>query len=162
VKLPPFQVLLEEHRVDVYRYCVAIAGRSEADDCFQETWIAALRAYPTLRRADNLRAWLLRIAHNKAMDLHRSRGRRAVPVEAVTEGAAGADPSPGAGAIRDEEPELWEAVRGLPPKQRTAVFCRTVLGMPYGELARLLESSEDAARRNVFEGLRTLREGWNP
>jgi RNA polymerase sigma factor (sigma-70 family) len=161
VKLPPFQVLLDEHRVDVYRYCVAAAGRSEADDCFQETWIAALRAYPKLRRADNLRAWLLRIAHNKAMDLHRSRGRRPVPVEAVPEPAA-ATPAPGAGALPDSEPELWEAVRDLPPKQRTAVFCRTVLGMPYEELALLLESSEDAARRNVFEGLRTLREGWTP
>jgi RNA polymerase sigma factor (sigma-70 family) len=162
VKLPPFQALLDEHRVDVYRYCVATAGRSEADDCFQETWIAALRAYPKLRRADNLRAWLLRIAHNKAMDLHRSRGRRPVPVEAVPERAAGGAAPPGEGALPDEEPELWEAVRGLPPKQRTAVFCRTVLGMPYEELARLLESSEDAARRNVFEGLRTLREGWTP
>jgi RNA polymerase sigma factor (sigma-70 family) len=162
VKLPPFQALLDEHRVDVWRYCVATAGRSEADDCFQETWIAALRAYPKLRRADNLRAWLLRIAHNKAMDLHRSRGRRPVPVEAVPEPAAGGAAPPGEGALQDEEPELWEAVRGLPPKQRTAVFCRTVLGMPYEELARLLESSEDAARRNVFEGLRTLREGWTP
>jgi RNA polymerase sigma factor (sigma-70 family) len=159
VKLPPFQVLLDEHRVDVYRYCVASAGRSEADDCFQETWIAALRAYPKLRRADNLRAWLLRIAHNKAMDLHRSRGRRPVPVESVPEPArAPSAPEPAVG----DEPELWAAVRNLPPKQRTAVFCRTVLGMPYDELARLLESSEDAARRNVFEGLRTLREGWTP
>jgi RNA polymerase sigma factor (sigma-70 family) len=162
VKLPPFQSLLEEHRADVYRYCVATAGRSEADDCFQETWIAALRAYPKLRRADNLRAWLLRIAHNKAVDLHRSRGRRPVPVEVVPEPAVGGAPALGEGALPDEEPELWEAVRGLPPKQRTAVFCRTVLGMPYEELARLLESSEDAARRNVFEGLRTLREGWTP
>jgi RNA polymerase sigma factor (sigma-70 family) len=162
VKLPPFQALLDEHRVDVYRYCVATAGRSEADDCFQETWIAALRAYPKLRRADNLRAWLLRIAHNKAMDLHRSRVRRPVPVEAVADAAARGAAPPGEGALPDEEPELWEAVRRLPPKQRTAVFCRTVLGMPYEELARLLESSEDAARRNVFEGLRTLREGWAP
>jgi RNA polymerase sigma factor (sigma-70 family) len=159
VKLPPFQALLDEHRADVYRFCVATAGRSEADDCFQETWIAALRAYPNLRRADNLRAWLLRIAHNKAMDLHRSRGRRPVPVEVVPERAAAAR---SADRIADDEPELWAAVRGLPPKQRAAVFCRTVLGMPYDELARLLESSEDAARRNVFEGLRTLREGWTP
>lgn len=162
MKLPPFQALLDEHRVDVYRYCVATAGRSEADDCFQETWIAALRGYPKLRRADNLRAWLLRIAHNKAMDLHRSRGRRPAPVETVPERATGGAAPPGEGALPDEEPELWEAVRGLPPKQRTAVFCRTVLGMPYDELARLLESSEDAARRNVFEGLKTLREGWTP
>ena len=162
MKLPPFQALLDEHRVDVYRYCVATAGRSEADDCFQETWIAALRGYPKLRRADNLRAWLLRIAHNKAMDLHRARGRRPVPVEAVPEPVAGGAAPLREGSRPDEEPELWEAVRGLPPKQRTAVFCRTVLGMPYEELARLLESSEDAARRNVFEGLRTLRQGWTP
>jgi RNA polymerase sigma factor (sigma-70 family) len=161
VKLPPFQSLLEEHRVDVYRFCVATAGRSEADDCFQETWIAALRAYPKLRRAENLRAWLLRIAHNKAMDLHRARGRRPVPVESVPEWTAAA-PGADAEALADDEPELWAAVRELPPKQRAAVFCRTVLGMPYDELARLLESSEDAARRNVFEGLRTLREGWTP
>ena len=158
MKLPPFQALLDEHRVDVYRFCVATAGRAEADDCFQETWIAALRAYPKLRRADNLRAWLMRIAHNKAVDLHRSRNRRPVPVESVPERAVAAPPD----LEPDDEPELWEAVRALPPKQRTAVFCRTVLGMPYDELARLLESSEDAARRNVFEGLRTLREGWTP
>jgi RNA polymerase sigma factor (sigma-70 family) len=156
VKLPPFQALLDEHRLDVYRFCMASAGPADADDCFQETWIAALRAYPKLRRADNLRAWLLRIAQNKAVDLHRARGRRPVPVESVPERAAAP------AAAQDEEPELWQAVRALPPKQRTAVVCRTLLGMPYDELARLLESSEDAARRNVFEGLRTLREGWTP
>ena len=58
----------------------------------------------------------------------------------------------------DTDPELWERVRELPPKQRTAVFCRSVLGMPYAELAVLLESSEDAARRNVHEGLKRLKE----
>jgi DNA-directed RNA polymerase specialized sigma24 family protein len=84
-----------------------------------------------------------------------------VPVESVPDRAA-APPAADPGIASDDEPELWEAVRDLPPKQRTAVFCRTVLGMPYDELARLLESSEDAARRNVFEGLRTLRQGWNP
>jgi RNA polymerase sigma factor (sigma-70 family) len=158
VKLPPFQALLEEHRTDVYRFCVATAGPVEADDCFQETWIAALRAYPKLRRADNLRSWLLRIAHNKAVDLHRSRARRAVPVERVPEQPV----APAAEPVVDREPELWAAVRALPPKQRVAVFCRTVLGMPYSELAEVLDSSEDAARRNVFEGLNTLREEWNP
>jgi DNA-directed RNA polymerase specialized sigma24 family protein len=133
VNLPPFQVLLEEHRRDVYRFLVATAGASEADDAFQETWIAALRAYPKLRSGQNLRAWLFRIAQNKSIDAHRARGRRAVPVPALPE-------------------------RPSPAKQRTAVFCRSVLGMPYGELATLLETSEDAARRNVHEGLKRLRE----
>ena len=150
VNLPPFQVLLEEHRADVYRFLVATAGRSDAEDCFQETWIAALRAYPKLRSGDNLRAWLFRIAHNKSIDAHRARGRRAVPVAVVPEGSAA--------PVDEDDAELWARVRELPTKQRTAVFCRTVLGMPYAELAALLESSEDAARRNVHEGLKRLKE----
>jgi RNA polymerase sigma factor (sigma-70 family) len=155
VKRPPFQALLDEHSTDLYRFCVATAGRGEADDCFQETWIAALRAYPRLRRADNLRAWLFRIAQNKAIDLQRARARRPVPVEHPPEPAAPKMPAP-----EDGEPELWAAVRALPPKQRAAVFCHTVLGMPYAELAELLDSTEEAARRNVFEGLKGLREEW--
>jgi RNA polymerase sigma factor (sigma-70 family) len=156
VRLPPFQALLDEHSTDLYRFCVATAGWGEADDCFQETWIAALRAYPKLPSTENLRAWLYRIAQNKAIDLHRGRARRPVPVEAVPEVATAAPEAPGV----DGQSELWVALRDLPPKQRTAVFCRTVLRMPYDELAELLESSEDAARRNVFEGLKKLREEW--
>jgi len=152
VNLPPFQALLEEHRTDVYRFLVATAGTAEADDAFQETWVAALRAYPKLRRADNLRAWLFRIAQNKSIDAHRARGRRPVPVAAVPERAS-------RGGLADPDgDELWERVRRLPAKQRTAVYCRSVLGMPYDELAVLLEGSEDAARRNVHEGLKRLRE----
>ena len=153
MNLPPFQALLQEHRADVYRFLVATAGPSEADDAFQETWIAALRAYPRLRRADNLRAWLFRIAQNKATDAHRARGRRPIPVETVPEPVA-APPAFGP----DERSELWGSLRALPAKQRTAVYCRAVLGMPYDELARLLESSEEAARRNVHEGLKRMRE----
>jgi RNA polymerase sigma factor (sigma-70 family) len=156
VSLPPFQVLLETHRADVYRFLVASVGPSEADDCFQETVISALRAYPKVRRPDNLRGWLIKIAQRKAIDSHRARGRRPVPVEEVPE-----RPSPG-GSARNSEPELWAAVRGLPPKQRTAVFCRSVMGMPYGELAVVLECSEDAARRSVHEGLTKLRKEWTP
>jgi RNA polymerase sigma factor (sigma-70 family) len=154
VKLPPFQVLLDEHRIDLYRYLVATAGPVDADDVYQETWIAALRAYPRLRRADNLRAWLFRIAQNKTIDAHRARSRRALPLAEPPEPPT--SPSP------DGEPELWERVRELPPKQRTAVFCRAVLGMSFEELAALLDSSEEAARRNVHEGLKRLRREWNP
>jgi RNA polymerase sigma factor (sigma-70 family) len=111
--------------------------------------MAALRAYPRLRRADNLRAWLFRIAQNKSIDAHRARGRRAVPVAVLPEAASS---SP------EDDPDLWARVRDLPAKQRTAVYCRSVLAMPYDELASLLDSSEEAARRNVHEGLKRLRE----
>jgi RNA polymerase sigma factor (sigma-70 family) len=154
VRLPPFQVLLDAHRADVHRFCVATAGPIDADDVFQETWIAALRAYPRLRRADNLRAWLFRIAKNKALDEHRARARRAVPIEDLPARAA-TDPEPING-----ERELWTRLRALPPKQRTAVFCRTLLGMSYADLALVLESSEEAARRSLHEGLKKLREEY--
>ena len=150
MSLPPFQALLDAHRSDLYRFLVASVGPSDADDAFQETAIAALRAYPRLRHGGNLRAWLLRIAQRKAIDAHRAGARRATPVASPPEQAT--RPS------RDSEPALWAAVRELPGKQRTAVFCRSVLGMPYPELAVLLESSEEAARRNVHEGLKRLRE----
>ena len=153
MSLPPFQALLDAHRADLYRFLVASVGPSEADDCFQETAIAALRAYPRLRHGGNLRAWLLRIAERKALDAHRAGARRALPVESVPERASR--------ARGNSEPALWAAVRSLPPKQRTAVFCRSVLGMPYRELAEVLESSEEAARRNVHEGLKRLREEWS-
>jgi RNA polymerase sigma factor (sigma-70 family) len=164
VKLPPFQALLDAHGADVKRFLVASVGPAEADDCAQETWIAALRAYPTLRRVDNLRAWLLRIAHNKAIDSHRARGRRAVPVgEPRAEGVAEPMAEDVSGPVTtgaDGEPALWSAVRALPPKQRAAVFCRSALGMPYDELAGLLDCSPEAARRSVHEGLERLKEEW--
>jgi RNA polymerase sigma factor (sigma-70 family) len=148
--------VFEAQRTDVYRFLLATAGPADADDCFQETWISALRAYPGLRRADNLRGWLLRIAQNKAIDAHRARARRPVPVEAVFERSAAPDPP-----AAEADGELWGAVQALPPKQRAGVYCRSVLDMPYPELAELLGCSEEAARRNVHEGLKRLREEWD-
>jgi RNA polymerase sigma factor (sigma-70 family) len=153
-RLPPFQAVLEAHGASVHRYLVASVGHTDADDCFQETAIAALRAYPKLRHADNLQAWLMRIAHNKAIDSHRARGRRAIPVESVPERAAAREPVP----ALDGEPELWAAVRELPPKQRGAVFLRSVIGASYEDVGRVLECSPEAARRSVHEGLAKLRE----
>jgi RNA polymerase sigma factor (sigma-70 family) len=154
VRLPPFQALLDEHRDDVYRFLVASLGREEADDCFQETFIAALRAYPRLRNASNLRSWLFTIAHRKAIDAHRARRRRAVPVEEIPERAD----SRGVGL--NGEPELWRAVRELPTKQRAAVLHRYVNDLAYADIGQVMGCSEDAARRSVHEGLKKLRTVW--
>src|SRR3954454_24141891 len=130
--LPPFQAALDEHRDAVARFLVASVGRQEADDCLQETLLSALRAYPRLRAGSNVRAWLLTIARNKAMDSHRARKRQPVPVGETIDGAAGA----GDGGIADgEDEELWQAVRALPGKQRAAVTLRFVNDLSHGEIA---------------------------
>src|SRR3954471_3425832 len=117
--LPPFQVTLDEHRDTVARFLVAWVGPQDAEDALQETFISALRAYPRLRAGSNIRAWLLTIARNKAMDWHRTRVRQPVLVGDVPE-------TPVADTIPDHDPELWGAVGGLPPKQRAAVTLRFV------------------------------------
>jgi RNA polymerase sigma factor (sigma-70 family) len=158
VKLPPFQRLLDAHGRDVHRFLAAIVGSADADDCYQETWLAALRAYPRLRDASNLRSWILTIAHRKAIDHIRARKRHALPVEEVPETVSAAAPS--APAPRDEE--LWARVRELPTKQRTAIGLRFVADAAYTEISSVMGTSEEAARRNVHEGLKRLRMEYQP
>lgn len=153
VGLPPFQEFLDAYREDVYRFLVALVGPDEAEDCFQETFLSALRAYPRLRRDSDLRAWVLTIAHRKSMDAHRSRRRRPTPARVLPEAAV----EPGA----PPEPALWEAVRGLPSGQRSAVTLRFVGDLPFREIGRALKCSEAAARQRVREGLKKLREVWS-
>jgi RNA polymerase sigma factor (sigma-70 family) len=152
--VPPFQRFLDEHREPVFRFLVASVGRDGADDCFQETFLAAMKAYPRLRAESNLRAWVMTIAHRKAMDHHRARARNAIPVEEVPEVATHDAPP------RDEE--TWARVDGLPPKQRAAVLLRYAGDLTHAEVAVALDCSEEAARRSAHEGLKKLRQEMSP
>jgi DNA-directed RNA polymerase specialized sigma24 family protein len=147
-ELPPFQRLLDDHAGEVLGMLRGAVGRVDADDCFQETFLAALRAYPRLEHGENLRGWLMTIAHRKAVDHHRANGRRPVPVAEVDDVPAGeADPDPG----------VWLVVGALPPKQRAAVTLRYACDLPHAEIAAALDCSPEAARRSLHEGIKRLR-----
>lgn len=150
--LPPFQDLLDLHGREIHRFLVATVGRTEADDAYQETWLAALRAYPRLRDAGNLRAWLFTIAHRKAVDHFRRRQR--VPA------LAGELPDIPVEDDHREGGEVWTLVRRLPHKQRTALALRYGLDADYALISAAMGTTEEAARRNVFEGLRRLRKEY--
>jgi len=149
--LPPFQTLLDEHAAEVMAVLRGAVGRTDADDCFQETFLAALRAYPKLEDARNLRGWLLTIAHRKAVDLHRANGRRPLPVAEVAE-SAGPEPD-----FTPRDDGVWTVVGGLPPKQRAAVALRYACDLPHTEIAAALGCSPEAARRSLHEGMKRLR-----
>jgi RNA polymerase sigma factor (sigma-70 family) len=151
--LPPFQATLDEHRDTVARFLVAWVGPQDAEDALQETLISALRAYPRLRPGSNVRAWMLTIAKNKAMDSHRARVRRPVLVGEMPE-------TPVEDHVEEHDEALWQAVRELPPKQRAAVTLRFVSDLSHTEIAGVLDCSEAAARRSLHEGLTKLREEW--
>jgi len=143
---PPFQALLDDHAEDVWRLLRAIVGAQAAEDCFQETFLAALRAYPRLRPDSAPRAWLLTIAHNKAIDHLRRAARERGPAAAPLQEAAPA---------RDRE--IWGAVAALPPRQRAAVALRYIGDLSHREIAAAIGCSEEASRRSLHEGLTTLR-----
>ena len=150
VTLPPFQQLLDAHGRDVHRFLIALVGRPDADDAYQETWLAALKAYPRLHDAANLRGWVLTIAHRKAIDHARARRRQPVAVPDLPDRATGDATAP-------TDNGLWQLVRELPDKQRTALALRYVADAAYPEIASVMGTTQEAARRNVHEALKRLR-----
>jgi RNA polymerase sigma factor (sigma-70 family) len=146
----PFEEIVTEHGPTVLRVCRAVLARPDADDAWSETFLAALRAYPDLADGANIEAWLVTIAHHKAIDALRAQSRRPAPVAVLAETGStdGWEPA---------EDDLWAALRALPIKQRQAVAYHHVAGLPYAEVAALVGGSTDAARRAALDGIRALR-----
>ncbi|TFV56012.1 sigma-70 family RNA polymerase sigma factor [Mycobacterium sp. PS03-16] len=147
----PFEDVVAEYGTTVLRVCRAVVGPADAEDAWSETFLSALRAYPSLPADANVEAWLVTIAHRRALDAGRSRSRRPVPTRDLPDRPAShADPA-------DGHPDLWAALAALPAKQRQAVAYHHIAGMPFAEIAALLGNSPDAARRACADGLKTLR-----
>ena len=91
---PPFEAIVTRHGPMVLRVCRAVLGWADADDAWSETFLAALRAYPDLPADANVEAWLVTIAHRKAIDVTRAAARRAVPVAELPEDPAAVQPGP--------------------------------------------------------------------
>lgn len=147
--LPPFEAFLEANRTTVFRYLVAAVGREHADDVFQETFLAALRAYPRCTEVARLDRWILRIASRKAIDHHRRTARGPIPVAEPPE-------VPAEPAGRDDGRAV-AAVAELPPRQRDAVTYRHVLGLSVAEAAELMGCSPQTVRANAYQGLKSLK-----
>jgi RNA polymerase sigma factor (sigma-70 family) len=151
----PFERVVSEHGGTVLRVCRVLLGSHDADDAWSETFLAALRAYPELPETANVQAWLVTIAHRKAIDVLRARARHPVPVSDLPEHPAGPGDQPG-----DHDDGLWQAVRELPGKQRQAVAYHYVAGLPYAEVAQITGGTADAARRAAADGIRKLRQDY--
>jgi RNA polymerase sigma factor (sigma-70 family) len=147
----PFERVVAEHGETVLRVCRVVVGFNDAEDAWSETFLAALRAYPDLPADANVQAWLVTIAHRKAIDVLRRRRRDGPSVDALPE-----RPSligiPGATDL-----DLWDAVAALPDKQRQAVAYHYLAGLPYAEIAALIGGTAEAARKAGSDGIKALR-----
>lgn len=167
----PFEQAVAQHGAVVLRVCRAVLGPVEADDAWSETFLAALRAWPGLPEETNVRAWLVTVAHRKALDERRAEARRPVPVERRADGAPESS-APWSHAARRADgrgphhdgPEsalpdecLWAALAALPPRQRLCVAYHHVAGLTHAEVARIAGGTEAASRRAAADGIATLR-----
>jgi len=150
----PFDQVVTRHGPVVLRVCRAVLGPADADDAWAETFLAAMRAYPDLGEGANLEAWLVTIAHRKAIDVLRARKRQPAPVGDVP------DVPNGLGIPGAEDGDLWQAVKALPDKQRQAVAYHYVAGLAYAEIAGILGGTTDAARRAAADGIKNLRKNY--
>lgn len=156
MSLPPFEQIVSDHGALVLRVARGVVGCVDADDVWSETFLAALAAYPKLPEGSNVRGWLVTIAHRKAIDRVRAASRAPTPTASLPEPAG-----PLGDGQPQPEPGLWAALARLPPKQRAAVAYHYVADLPYAEVARLLGTSEAAARRSAADGIASLRDHLN-
>ncbi len=151
----PFEAVVTEHGPTVLRVCRAVLGPADAEDAWSETFLAAMRAYPDLPVGANVEAWLVTIAHRKAINAARATARRALPVAQTPEPAAQTPGEPSRGDGLDSD--LADAVAGLPAKQKQAVAYHYLAGLPYADIAAIVGGSPDAVRRAAADGIATLR-----
>ena len=145
----PFENVVEVYGSTVLRVCRAVVGPTDADDAWSETFLSAMKAYPDLPGDANVEAWLVTIAHRKAIDVVRAAARRAIPSDDMP--AIAATPS------AELDMELTEALARLPTKQKQAVAYHYLGGLPYADVAAILGGSTGAARRAAADGIASLR-----
>jgi RNA polymerase sigma factor (sigma-70 family) len=152
----PFETVVASHGAVVLRVCRAVLGPVDADDAWSETFLSAMKAYPELPADANLEAWLVTIAHRKAIDLLRAQGRRPIPAGDLPE-AAGDLPEAAHASGVDHDDDLADALGRLPGRQKQAVAYHYLAGLPYADVAAILGGSADAARRAAADGIAALR-----
>ena len=150
----PFEKVVEEHGRTVLRVCRVIVGVHDAEDAWSETFLAAMRSYPDLPDDANTEAWLVTIAHRKAIDVLRARKRQPAPVGEIPEVPTAL------GLPGSTDGDLWQAVAALPERQRQAVAYHYVAGLAYAEIAEILGGTTDAARRAAADGVKNLRKNY--
>lgn len=147
----PFELIVAGYGATVLRVCRAVLGPVDADDAWSETFLSALKAYPELPGDANVEAWLVRIAHRKAIDVTRAAARRPVPVADVPD-------RPSIPRSDSLDFDLSKALAALSPKQREVVVYHYVAGLTYKDIAAVLGGSADAARRSAADGIAILRQ----
>jgi RNA polymerase sigma-70 factor (ECF subfamily) len=154
-----FEALVEAHSGEIFAYVWRmLRDTADAEDCLQETFLRAYRAFSRVKAGSNYRAWLYKIATNTARTHAKQRGRinaRMIDLDPDLKSDRSSPPD------RVEQRQLIEAVtqavEALPHQQRAALIMRQYQELSYDDIAAALECSTEAARANVYQALKKLR-----
>jgi RNA polymerase sigma-70 factor, ECF subfamily len=157
------ETLCRRHHEPMMRYLQRLVGADVAEELFQQTWLSVLdhidRFNPAATNPGAFKAWLFRIATNKANDHWRSGGRERAGREAlklVTDQLA-----PDAGhRLEGEEmaAKLQEALQQLPENQRQILLLRFYSDMKFVEIAEVLGCPLNTALGRVHKAILKLRQ----
>lgn len=169
---PGFEEEALPHLDAVYRFALRLTGTAdEAEDLVQETFLRAFKAWDQFERGTRAKSWLFTICRNVFLR-KRERAQRHDEIVSETADRSGAGPSPvnpvwvstlGAdpegdffASIVDER--IIEAIEDLPEEYRTAVVLSDVEGLPYAEIAALIDVPVGTVKSRLFRGRRRLQE----
>jgi RNA polymerase sigma factor (sigma-70 family) len=148
-------------RPELHRYCARLMGSViDGEDVVQDTFTRAFAALDDLEEDAPMRAWLFRIAHNRALDLLRGRAvRMTEPIDAAAEVVDQASPDPVEMLMRQEAVRTAVSrFAELPTLQRSVVILKDVLDEQLSEIAALLDLTVDAVKGHLARGRARLRE----
>jgi RNA polymerase sigma-70 factor, ECF subfamily len=160
-EIQKFEDLVENHHGEIFAYILRMTrDRGEAEDLCQETFLRAYKAFNRLDGGANHRAWLYKIATNTTLNQIRRQktGRRVIDTFKNGNGSTTLDDHAERAGNRDLLERVQRAIDELPEKQRLALSQRKLAGLSYSEIADKLDCSEDAARANVYQAIRKLRQ----
>ena len=157
---PDFEELVERHSAEIFAYLWRLLREpGDAEDCLQETFLRAFRSYGRVRAGTNYRAWLYKIATNTARNQWRQKKRgEAHTVELDPDRLADEMSTVDRVEQKTLLAAVTRAVDKLPPQQRAALIMRKYQELSYAEIAGVLECTEAAARANVYQAVKRLRE----
>ena len=151
--------LIEDHAAAVYHVAYGVLhDRGLAEDVVQETMIKAWENQDSFRGDSSVRTWVLRIAHNSAIDaLRRRRDQATAPEDLPDAPGGGADTDPARRAAgREDLEQLRDALGGLDELSRSIVVLREVEGMSYQQIAEALDLPIATVKTRLLRARRVL------
>jgi RNA polymerase sigma-70 factor, ECF subfamily len=152
--LDAFAVLVRRHQPAVYRVALRMLGsEADAQDAAQETFVRAWRALPRFRGDSATSTWLYRIVTRRSLDVLAARR----PSESLEAAPAPAGTDPAEAAEQHERLRaVARAVAALPPEQRAALVLREFEGLPYDQIAEVLDTTVPTVKGRIHRARTTV------